>query len=125
MLISLKVSDEVFEAYGTHNPQNPRLAMEQALERFQEVTPNKKAILIAGEALAELQRLLDGTFEGASDLLPALRKALTVKVGDVEVALTESQRKAISDTVKYFPKMETREFTEQKIKEGLRYALGV
>lgn len=125
MLVSLKVSDEVFEAYGTHNPQNPRLAMEQALERFKAVTPNKKAILLSGDALAELQTLLGGSYDGASDLVLAIRKALVVKVDGVEVALTESQRKAISDTVRYFPKMEPREFTAQKIKEGLQHVLGV
>lgn len=125
MLVSLKVPDEVFEAYGAQNPQNPRLAMEQTLERFKGVNPGQKAILLVGEPLAALQTLLGGSYDGASDLVLAIRKALVVAVDGVEVALTESQRKAISDTIKYFPKMEPREFTAQKIKEGLQHVLGV
>lgn len=125
MLISLKVPDEVFEAYGAFNPQNPRLAMEQALVRFHKVAPNRKAIVLSGDALSEVQKLLSGSFSEASDLLDALRKALMVKVEGVDVSLTEGQRKAIGDAIRFNPKIEPREFTETKIKEGLRVALGV
>lgn len=125
MLVSLKVPDEVFEAYGAHNPQNPRLAMEQALQRFAKVVPNRKAILFTGDDLAALQSLLGGSFDGPSDALLALRRALVVKVEGVDVALTEGQRKAIGDAIRFNPKIEPREFTETKIKEGLRVALGV
>jgi hypothetical protein len=125
MLISLKVPDEVFEAYGAFNPQNPRLAMEQALVRFARVAPNRKAIVLTGEALSEVQKLLSGSFSEADDLLDALRRALMVRVEGVDVALTEGQRKAIGDAIRFNPKIEPREFTEVKIKEGLRVALGV
>jgi hypothetical protein len=80
MLVSLKVPDEVYESYGTHNPQNPRLAMEQALQRFAAITPNRKAIIFTGDALSELQGLLGGSFDGPLDALLALRRSLVVKV---------------------------------------------
>ena len=125
MLISLKVPDEIFEAYGKHNPQNPRLAMEQALTRFVDLTPNRKAIMLAGEDLAQVQKLLAWSFDGPKDFLERLTKALTVKIEGVEVELTESQRKAVQDFCSFVPNMDPKEFLVQKIKQGLIAALGV
>ena len=125
MLISLKVPDEVFEAYGKYNPQNPRLAMEQALTRFVSLAPNKKNIVLTGDDLTKVQDLLSTVLEGPKDFIEALTKALTVKVEGVDVAFTESQRKALKDFLSFVPQADPKEFTIQKIKEGLVRAFGV
>lgn len=124
MLVSLKVPDEVFESYGKHNPQNPRLAMEQALKRFSDIAPNRKAIILTGDDLAKVQEILSVVLEGPSDFMAALRKALTIDVEGVEVAFTESQRKAIVDTARYIG-IEPKELIPTKVREGIVKAFGV
>ncbi len=125
MLINLKVPDEIYEAYGKHNPQNPRLAMEQALTRFAGIAPNRKHIILTGDELTKVQDLLSVVLEGPKDFVEALTKALTVKVEGVDVAFTESQRKALQSFLAFVPGVDPKDFTVQKIKEGLVRAFGV
>jgi hypothetical protein len=126
MIISLKVPDEVYEKYGHYNPQNPRLAMEQALVRYQDNAPNRKAINLQGDALAEVQKLLGGVYDSPESFLQDLRRVLTVKVEGVEVGLTDGQRKTIFTYVQHMGgHADPKDFLLVKIKEGLRLALGV
>jgi hypothetical protein len=124
MIVSLKVSDELYEEYGRRNPNNPRTAMADSLERFVSHDPGIKSVLLDGENLSLLQSALQTSLSDPAELTRLLIKALSVRVDEVEVALTPVQRKSIETNASFF-KQTQGEFAKNKIEEGLRVAFGV
>ena len=90
MIVSLKVSDELYEAYGRKNEKNPRAAMTEALAKFVGEDSKARSITVAGEHLKTLQDLIGGPVDSAENLTKALKVALNVRLEDVEVKLTPS-----------------------------------
>jgi len=124
MILSIKIPDETYEAFGRHNSQNPRHAIEETLKRFAEVGHLRKAVVLSGEVLSHLQALAGTTLDSPEAVEEFIRKALSIKVDGVEVALTESQRKGLASNAAFF-KQDPVEFAKTKIKQGLVTALGV
>ena len=124
MIVSLRVPDELYEAYGRKNAEDPRSPMVEALAKFVGEDPKARSITLSGESLKEVQGLIGGPVESPEQLLRALRKALKVRLDNVEVTLTPSQRKAVETTVGFFGGEED-EFLENKLKEALVYVFGV
>jgi hypothetical protein len=118
------LSDETYEKYGKLNPQNPRYAIEQVAEKFVDAGYNRKTLVLSGEFLAKLQNLVGVPLDTPEGLEDALRRAVSVKIDGVDVALTPSQRKSLADNAAFF-KQDPVKFAEQKIKQGLVAALGV
>jgi hypothetical protein len=119
MILRMQVPDEVYEAFGQVNPKNPRKVMEALLEKFSGANPAGKQILIEGEELSRLQGLLSTSVDSAESLLEAIRVALLFKVDDVEVELTDAQRKKLVTQASAW-KREPAEFIAQQVRENLR-----
>lgn len=124
MIVSLKVPDELYEAYGRKNSTDPRAPMVEALAKFVEEDPRARSITLSGENLSEVQNLIGGPVDSPPSLLDALRKSLRVRLDDVEVTLSPSQRKAIETSCGFF-KLEQRQFIENKLREALIQVFGV
>ena len=119
MILRMQVPDEVYEAYGEVNPKNPRKVMEAFLEKFAGADPSGKQILLEGTHLAELQRLLSVSVDTPGALLDAIRQSLLFKVDEVEVQLTDAQRKKLVTQAAAW-KREPAEFIAQQVRENLR-----
>jgi hypothetical protein len=124
MIVSLKVSDELYEEYGRRNPNNPRAAMADTLERFASHDPGIKSVTLEGDNLAQLQSALQTSLSDPDELTRLLIKALSVRVDEVEIALTPVQRKSIETNSAFF-KQDPGDWTKNKVEEGLRVAFGV
>jgi len=124
MIVSLKVSDDLYEQYGRRNPNNPRAAMIDTLERFASHDPGRKSLTLEGENLKQLQDALQTVLRDPDEATRLLLKALSVRVDDVEIALTPTQRKSIETNSAFF-KQDPQNWAKNKIVEGLRVAFGV
>jgi hypothetical protein len=124
MIVSLKVSDELYEQYGRRNPNNPRAAMIDTLERFVSSDPGIKSLTLEGENLKQLQDALQTVLKDPDEATRLLLKALSVRVDEVEIALTPTQRKSIETNSAFF-KQDPGDWTKNKVEEGLRVAFGV
>ena len=122
MILSIKVADETYEQYGRQNPKNPREPIERVVEKFAGIGSGK-ALIITGESLANLQKLV-GQVDEAAGLVETVRKATSVNVGALSFPLSESQLKGIRDKAAFFSKSPEAFATEQ-IQKALQNALGV
>ncbi len=123
MIISVKVSDDTYEKYGKHNKSNPRGAVEQVIERFADVGASGKGIVLNGENLAALQRLL-GQIDSPEQIIERVTKIASVDVNGVPFPLSESQLKGIRDNSKFYGQT-PEQFLQTKVKTALQNALGV
>lgn len=122
MILTVKVSDETYEKYGQQNKANPRFAIEQVIEKYAHVGSGK-AVILTGEALAELQKLV-GQLDNAEGVVNAVKKVSALGLDGVTLALTESQRKNVADLAKHTGQ-EVKVLLENKVKQALQNALGV
>lgn len=124
MIVSLKVSDDLYEQYGRRNPNNPRAAMTDTLERFVSHDPGTKSVTLEGDNLRQLQEALQTSLSNPDEFTRLLVKALSVRVDDIEISLTPTQRKSIETNSAFF-KQSPADWTKNKVVEGLRIAFGV
>lgn len=123
MILSIKVGDETYEKYGTHNKANPRGAIEQVVERFAEVGASGKAIVLNGETLSRLQKLI-GQLDETEGLIDKVTKLVAVKVGDAYFPLSDSQIKGIKDRAAH-QAQPFEAVLQREVNNALRNALGV
>lgn len=123
MILSIKVSDEVYEQYGRHNNANPRGAIEAVVNRFAEVGASGKAVVLSGENLKQLQALV-GQIDSPEALIELIRKAVSARVDGVEFPLSESQRKGIKDRAAHQGQPADMVF-QREVTSALRNALGI
>ena len=119
MILRITVPDEIYEAYGAINPKNPRKVMEDILVKFAGVDPSRKTIIVTGDLLAEIQKLLGASLDSAAGLFGAVKERLTFQVGDVNVQLTEAQRKKLVTQAKAWNRP-VDEFIAEQVRENLR-----
>jgi hypothetical protein len=122
LILSIKVSDEAYEQYGRENTKNPREAIEKVIERYAGIG-NAKMILLTGEPLAAIQRLV-GQIDEPQQLALKVAKVASVKIGSLSFPLTESQLKGIADKAAFYHKSPEAFATEQ-IQKALQNTLGV
>lgn len=122
MILSVKVADETYEKYGRQNPKNPREPIERVVEKYADVGSGK-VILLTGEPLAALQKLL-GQIDEPQQLPLKVAQATSVKVGDLLFPLSESQLKGIKDMAAH-QAITPEAYATREIQKALRNALGV
>lgn len=125
MIVSLKIPDELYEAYGRKNPEDPRAAMAETLAAFAASDPAARTVSLAGEDLKTAQSMLGQPFDTSEKFLELLRKALCVRFENVEVALTPAQRKSAETSISFFKIKDADEFLRQKLAEGIKVVFGV
>jgi hypothetical protein len=92
MVLTITLSDDLYSKYVAMNPQNPQKAIQKQLDRFSEVTPGLRAIVITGDTLSELQRAAQKSVETPAEVLKLVKDALTVEKEGVEVQFSDGQR---------------------------------
>lgn len=117
-----KVLDEVFESYKKFNAKEPETAMAQQLTRFKEVRPSSRMLIIPEKQRQELEVLFDRYVDSADELISLIKKAVSLKVNGVEVALTPDQLDRMNQMA-MFEGRKLEDFTKQKIEEGVRFTI--
>ena len=123
MILTLKVTDELYEEIGKLNPANPRHAAEMLLARYASNGYSAKSVILSTKDLAEVQKIV-GQVDDPASLIKALKKLASVAIGDVEVELSEGQMSRIKSNAKYYDR-KVEDFAKQEIKRGLVTSLGV
>lgn len=104
MVVNLSIPDELYADYVKMNPQNPGKAMVKHLKRFVEVRPNGKALVIAGDTLAEVQRIAEKSVDKPEQLLELLKKAMEIKGEGVKISFTDTQRARMRQEAQFWQK---------------------
>jgi hypothetical protein len=123
LILSIKVSDEVYEKFGRLNSQNPRHAIEKTLERFADTGHVGKVVVVTGEVLSQLQTILGGTIDTPEALLEKVKATATFRADGAEVIINGYQ-KAIIEKGALANKVTPEEFLSRKVKQGLTLVLG-
>jgi hypothetical protein len=122
-MLSLSIPDELHQVYIKYFPQNPQKGMAKQLERFKDVDPAARAIVFAGEDLKNLQILTGGTVETPNQVIECLRKAISLDIAGVSVALNEGQAKRAASLANFFNKT-MKQFLTDTVKDALVFKLG-
>jgi hypothetical protein len=124
MVLNISVPDEIYAKYVGMNPQNPHKAIQKQLERFSDVRPGDRAIVVTGDDLSEVQRAAQRSVETPKDIVKLIEEALKVKSEDVEVSLTEGQRNRLRAEASFWGKAPG-EYASNALKEAMASRFGV
>lgn len=95
MIVTIKVKDETYEKYLDQNKKNPRGAIEAQIERFQDVGPGDRSIILSDEQRKKIEALRGMTFNDGEELVSWLLSRASIDVSDVKVSLRDGQLKYI------------------------------
>jgi hypothetical protein len=95
MLLQIKISDELYEKYARRNPKDPRKALEEALELYQDLEPGVPRLVVENPELRELKRISQAVLADSKELLDFVKKTTSVSVGGVEVELSVAARQRL------------------------------
>jgi hypothetical protein len=123
MIVTLSMPDELYNVYVKHNPQNPHKGIVKQLERFKDVPLPSATLIFSPEDMARMAELTKTCTESPSQLLDLLERALSIKVGDVNVPLTESQCGRLEQYAFFYGKT-VPEYLTMRLNESLLTQLG-
>lgn len=123
MVVTLSLSDELYQDYVKINPQNPHKAMAKQLERFKNAAPSDRGILITGKELEEIQRAAGRQVESAQDIKELVERALSLKFEDFSVGLSAGQRARLDQDAGFWGKTPS-VYAGELVKEALANRLG-
>jgi len=102
MVVNLSIPDELYALYVGMNKTNPGKAMVKQLQRFGDVNPGTRVVILKDESLAELQRLAERSLETPKDILSLVEKALHIEGEGVQVKFTDVQRNRMRQDAKFW-----------------------
>lgn len=120
---TIRIPDETLQKYQDMHPQNPSLALEQQLERWKDLSYKERVLVFPAEVRKELEHIVGRPIEDAQDFVKWVKKALTFKVEDFELHLTDGQKKTLEGQAKFF-QQPLPEFTRTKIKVAIQKEIG-
>jgi hypothetical protein len=124
MIVSLKISDELYEHYAKRNPLDPRAALADALESFKALEPGVPRLVVENPDLRAIQGYVQGDLSTSAALLAWIRKTAAVKVGDWSIELSVGQRKHLKDMATALVQP-LDEFAKNQLKAGIQKVVGV
>lgn len=98
MILQIKISDELYQKYAERKPSNPRAAIEEALEAFQDRVPGEPEEVLKGAALRKMKEL--GLMSG-EDLAKWVERQASFSVAGVEIPLTLGQRQRLAQVAAF------------------------
>ena len=124
MLVQLKISDELYEKYSKRNPQNPRKALEEALEAHQDLEPGVPRLVVENPELRELKRLSGQILEDSKALLAYVKKTQSVSIGGVEVELSVGARQRLEALAASIAEPYDK-FTKRRLQNAVDQVVGI
>jgi hypothetical protein len=124
MVITIKISDELYEHYAQRNPLDPRAALAEALESFKALEPGVPRLVVENPELRAIQAYVQGDLSSSAALLAWIRKTAAVRVGDWEIELSLGQRQHLRDMANALVQP-VDEFAKNQLKAGIQKVAGV
>ena len=123
MIVTLKIPDEVYEAYVEINRTNPHRAMEDILKRFKGVPPEERVLVFSKEQRQRLEKLLQRPIEDMDKFISLVEGLLSISADGVEVVLSEGQRKRMQAEAAFY-KREYVEYMQTRLSDILKREVG-
>lgn len=120
---TIRLSDETMTKYQEMHPQNPVLAIENQLEKFKDVSYKERVLLFEASVRKELEHLYGKPIEDAQEFVNWVKKAIVFKAGEVDVPLTDGQRKRMELEAK-FSNQPLQDYIKSRVQSSLRMGLG-
>jgi len=124
MIVSIKISDELYEHYAKRNPGDPRAALVEALTAFQHLEPGIPRLVVENPELRAIQGFVQGDLSTPAALLAWIKKTATVQVGDWTVELTLGQRQRLEAMAKAMAQP-VEDFAKTQLTAGIQRVVGV
>lgn len=102
MIVQLRVSDELYEKYAKRNPQNPRKALEEALEAWQDAEPGIPRLVVENPELRRLKELSGQVLSDSKELVTWAEKTAAASVAGVDLPLSLGQRQRLVAQAQFF-----------------------
>lgn len=122
-IFTLRVPDEVGEAYKAMNPANPQHAMEKQLERFKGLSHKDRALIFPNEVRVALEKLFGRPIEDPQSFVKWVESLVSAKIGDLVFALKPGQVKALVTRSAFFKKP-TNEYAKVVLERVIERELG-
>ena len=123
MVITLSIPDALYAAYLAHNPQNPQKGLVEQLERFRGFSPKERVLVFPSAVRQAVEKLYGQPIEDPVKFAEWLSGLVSVKVGDVEVELSEGQRKRLLGEAQFYGR-ETSGYVQERVGKAVRDGLG-
>jgi len=124
MIVSLQISDELYEHYAKRNPGDPRAALAEALKLYKDLEPGVPRLVVENPDLRAIQGYVQGDLSSSTKLLEWIRKTATVKVGDWDIELSLGQRQRLEAMAKAMVQP-LNEFAKNQLTSGIQKVVGV
>jgi len=124
MIVSLKISDELYEKYAKRNPEDPRAALAEALAAFQDLEPGIPRLVVENPELRRLKELSQEDLSTPGKLVSWAEKNAKVGMGGVEVELSLGVRQRLAAQAE-FMKEPYQEFAKKQLGGAISRTFGV
>lgn len=94
-VVTLSIRDETQRMYVEHAPTNPNKAMAEQLEKYKELSPKDKGLVLTATERGTLEGLYGGSLENGAALVAWVEKLKSVTLEETRLRLTDGQRKRL------------------------------
>lgn len=104
MIISIRISDDVYQKYMKQDPKFPQRVIKDTLDKYQDVPIEERFVFVKGEALDKIEKAIGTTLgqEQIDDLGDLVQKLCSVRVDARDVPLTKGQRYRLERESEFF-----------------------
>lgn len=121
MKFTLQTSDDLYDHYHTQAESmqgngasvTPEEVMADRLERFKDVSPSDRVVVIDPKSRQALEQILSyGSLQSAEDLVKKVESLASIRIGDIRLDFTPGQMRELANVAK-----RNRKTVEEVIKE--------
>ena len=124
MIVQIRISDELYEKYAKRNPQDPRAALGEALETFQDLEPGVPRLIVENPELRRLKELTQEDLSSPANLVKWAERSAKVGMSGVEVELSLGIRQRLAAQAE-FMKEPFQEFAKKQLGGAISRSFGV
>lgn len=121
LTVPLKIEDATDQAYLIRSPKNRYKSMEETLERFKDIDPKGRYLLLSPDDVRQLEDYVKDQVPSGAALLALVRRLTSVQIGGTSLPLTEVQLQTLKERAAFFGKPMD-EFVIEELAKAVNYA---
>lgn len=104
MIVTLAISDDLYEKYREQDPAKPNALMIRQLERFKDVKQTDRPVVLTKEQQKQIETLFGEGIDGAAweKFIRWLTARCSVNLGEQQITLSNSQWKRVQESARFF-----------------------
>jgi hypothetical protein len=122
MIVQLRIPDEIHEKYKTIAPTGPEKAMTSHLERFSDVKPGARVLILTTDEMNQLQEMVGKYVATGKELLDIVSACLSYKLDKLTVKFEADLLSRAQDQA-MFEGADLKTYMEAKLIEGFKVAV--